>query len=235
MAGPGTVDGRKIELRPLTDAQQQDALFQLYDERNIDKVGSAFRLPRAPARREQGLQPVHRRDARCASPRTRSSSPSATSSTSSMNRKLLADMGIRFWRFRSQTPVTRDPERMTEMPSSKLVRVGVLTPEEGRILAGDIFNREFRKIPDDWVRAAHHAHAGGHSDRRRRPQAQAGARRTASGARASCWRSGRNSAPRSSAWRTNASTSLGATRSPTASPSLSASSTRGSQREAMTP
>jgi capsid portal protein len=25
-----------------------------------------------------------------------------------MNRRLLADMGIRFWRFRSQTPVTRD-------------------------------------------------------------------------------------------------------------------------------
>ena len=44
-------------------------------------------------------------------------------------------MGIRFWRFRSQTPVTRDPERMTEMVE-RLVRVGVLTPEEGRLLAG---------------------------------------------------------------------------------------------------
>ncbi|MFP2964096.1 phage portal protein [Myxococcus sp. 1LA] len=45
--GAGTGDGgrAKIELRPLTDAQQQDALFQAYDARNIDKVGSAFRLP----------------------------------------------------------------------------------------------------------------------------------------------------------------------------------------------
>jgi polyhydroxyalkanoate synthesis regulator phasin len=60
-------------------------------------------------------------------------------------------MGIRFWRFRSQTPVTRDPERMTDMVE-KLVRVGVLTPEEGRLLAGDIFNREFRKIGDDWTK-----------------------------------------------------------------------------------
>jgi hypothetical protein len=40
---------------------------------------------------------------------------------------------------------------MTEMVE-RLVRVGVLTPEEGRQLAGDIFNREFRKIGDDWVR-----------------------------------------------------------------------------------
>jgi hypothetical protein len=34
----------------------------------------------------------------------------------------------------------------------RLVRVGVLTPEEGRLLAGDIFNREFRKIGDDWTK-----------------------------------------------------------------------------------
>ena len=40
---------------------------------------------------------------------------------------------------------------MTQMVE-KLVRVGVLTPEEGRTLAGDIFNREFRKIGDDWTK-----------------------------------------------------------------------------------
>jgi len=40
---------------------------------------------------------------------------------------------------------------MTEMVE-RLVRVGVLTPEEGRLLAGDIFNREFRKIGDDWTK-----------------------------------------------------------------------------------
>jgi hypothetical protein len=60
-------------------------------------------------------------------------------------------MGVRFWRFRSQTPVTRDPERMTVMVE-KLVRVGVLTPEEGRVLASDIFNREFAKLGADWTK-----------------------------------------------------------------------------------
>ena len=68
-----------------------------------------------------------------------------------MNHRILADLGIRFWRFRSQTPVTRDPERMTNMVE-KLVRVGVLTPEEGRVLASDIFNRELRKLGDDWTK-----------------------------------------------------------------------------------
>jgi hypothetical protein len=68
-----------------------------------------------------------------------------------VNRKLLAEMGIRFWRFRTQTIATRDPERLTAMVE-KLVRVGVLVPDEGRVLAGDIFNREFRKIHDDWTK-----------------------------------------------------------------------------------
>jgi hypothetical protein len=47
--------------------------------------------------------------------------------------------------------VTRDPERMTNMVE-KLVRVGVLTPEEGRVLASDIFNREFAKLGADWTK-----------------------------------------------------------------------------------
>jgi PBSX family phage portal protein len=36
----------KIEMKPLTEAQNSDALFQAYDERNIDKVGMSFRVPR---------------------------------------------------------------------------------------------------------------------------------------------------------------------------------------------
>ena len=150
--GSGTGDGgrAKIELHPLTDAQQQDALFQRYDERNIDKVGSAFRLP--PLLRGDGRdfnRSVAEAQLRFAEDQV--FQPERDEFDFLVNRKLLADMGVRFWRFRSQTPVTRDPERMTDMVE-KLVRVGVLTPEEGRMLAGDIFNREFRKIGDAWVK-----------------------------------------------------------------------------------
>jgi capsid portal protein len=140
----------KIELRPLTDAQQQDALFQLYDERNIDKVGSAFRLPRLLRGESKDFNRSTAESAlRFAEDQV--FQPERDEFDFLMNRRLLADMGIRFWRFRSQTPVTRDPERMTGMVE-KLVRVGVLTPEEGRLLAGDIFNREFRKLGDDWTK-----------------------------------------------------------------------------------
>lgn len=148
--GGGDEARAKIELRPLTEAQQQDALFQVYDERNIDKVGSAFRLPRLLRGEAKELnRAIAEAALRFAEDQV--FQPERDEFDFLMNRKLLADMGIRFWKFRSQTPVTRDPERMTEMVE-RLVRVGVLTPEEGRTLAADIFNREFRKINDDWVR-----------------------------------------------------------------------------------
>jgi PBSX family phage portal protein len=149
-SGSGENARAKIELRPLTDAQQQDALFQLYDERNIDKVGSAFRMPRLLRGESKDFNRATAESAlRFAEDQV--FQPERDEFDFLMNRKLLADMGIRFWRFRSQTPVTRDPERMTAMVE-RLVRVGVLTPEEGRLLASDIFNREFRKIGDDWVK-----------------------------------------------------------------------------------
>lgn len=149
-SGSGEMARAKIELHPLTDAQQQDALFQVYDERNIDKVGAAFRLPRLIRGESKDFNRSTAESAlRFAEDQV--FQPARDEFDFLINRKLFTAMGIRFWRFRSQTPVTRDPERMTAMVE-RLVRVGVLTPEEGRFLASDIFNREFRKISDDWVK-----------------------------------------------------------------------------------
>lgn len=134
----------------MTDAQQQDALFQKYDERNIDKVGMAFRMPQLMRgdSREFNRSVA---DAQLRFAEDQVFQPERDEFDHLINRRLLADMGIRFWRFRSQTPVTRDPERMSVM-IERLVRVGVLTPEEGRTLASDVFNHELRKIGDDWVK-----------------------------------------------------------------------------------
>jgi PBSX family phage portal protein len=127
----------KVELKPLTDAQQQDALFQDYDERNIDKVGASFRVPRL-LRGESRDFNRSVADAQLRFAEDQVFQPERDSFDYMMNHRIFADMGIRFWRFRSQTPVTRDPERLTVM-IEKLVRVGVLTPEEGRFLSEDVF------------------------------------------------------------------------------------------------
>jgi PBSX family phage portal protein len=150
-AGGVEQNGRmKIELRPLTSAQQSDALFQNYDERNMDKVGQSFRLPR-----------LLRGDIRDFNRSTGDSAlmfaemqvfqPEREEFDFVINRKVLADMGIRFWRFRSNSPVTRDPAAMAEIVRG-LVNANILTPEEARHLASDVFNRDFKKINAPWVK-----------------------------------------------------------------------------------
>jgi PBSX family phage portal protein len=139
-----------LEFHPLTSAQQTDALFQHYDERNIDKIGAAFRLPRLlrgdirDFNRSTALAALHFAEEQIFQPERQEFD-------FLMNRKLLADMGIRFWRFCSNAPVTRDPQVMAETVKN-LVTANVLTPEEGRRLAGDVFNIEFRAIRAPWVK-----------------------------------------------------------------------------------
>lgn len=140
----------KIELKPLTNAQQTDALFSSYDERNHDKVGQSFRLPRLL---RGDIRDFNRStgDAALSFAEMQVFQPEREEFDFVVNRKLLADMGIRFWRFRSNSPVTRDPAAMADIIKG-LVNANVLTPDEGRTLAGDVFNREFKKINASWVR-----------------------------------------------------------------------------------
>lgn len=149
---PGLPDaGRtRITIEKLTDQQQKDGLFQTYDERNIDKVGSSFRLPR-----------LLRGDVRDFNKATAESAlefaemqvfqPERNKFDNFMNRQVLPEMGVRFWAFTSNTPVSKDPEALTEMVT-KLTMGNVITPEEAREVARDIFNREFKKIDADWTK-----------------------------------------------------------------------------------
>jgi PBSX family phage portal protein len=140
----------RIELKPLTGAQQSDALFQNYDERNHDKVGQSFRLPRLL---RGDIRDFNRStgDAALMFAEMQVFQPEREEFDFVINRKVLSDMGIRFWRFRSNSPVTRDPAAMADIVRS-LVNASILTPEEGRMLASDVFNREFKKISAAWVK-----------------------------------------------------------------------------------
>jgi hypothetical protein len=68
-----------------------------------------------------------------------------------LNRKILARLGIRFWRLVSLAPVMRDPAAMASIIKD-LSNASVLTPEECRELAGDVFNREFRHLDASWTK-----------------------------------------------------------------------------------
>jgi PBSX family phage portal protein len=152
-AGSGERDANasrmRIDIKPLTGAQHSDALFQNYDERNIDKVGQSFRLPRML---RGDIRDFNRStaDAALTFAEMQVFEPERQEFDFIVNRRVLSMLGVRFWRFVSLAPVMRDPTAMSEIIKN-LMNASVLTPEEARELAGDVFNREFRRIRAPWV------------------------------------------------------------------------------------
>lgn len=140
----------KIDIKPLTAAQHQDALFQNYDERNIDKVGQSFRLPRML---RGDIRDFNRStaDAALTFAEVQVFEPERQEFDFIINRKILSAMGIQFWRFVSLAPVIRDAVAMSEIIKN-LSNASVITPEEARELAGDVFNRDFKRLTASWVR-----------------------------------------------------------------------------------
>ncbi len=140
----------RLEFVPLTGSQQQDSLFRAYSSENRDILGAQFRLPR-----------ITRGDIRDFNRATAISAlqfaegqvfqPLREEFDFAMNRRIFGPMGIRFHRFVSRSPITRDPDVMSQI-IERLVKANVLTPQEGRRLAGDVFNQEFRELQAAWVK-----------------------------------------------------------------------------------
>jgi len=146
-SGPRSVP--KIQFVPLRDVQQTDALFQNYDVRNEEKLAKSFRLPRilrgddAQLNRATAWASLKFADEQIFE-------PEREVFDGIMNRKLMPELGAQFWTFRSNAPVVRDPERMSEM-LERLVKSGILLPKEARTIAADIFNRTFEDISEEWT------------------------------------------------------------------------------------
>lgn len=147
---PGLATGRtRIEIKPLTDAQNGDAQFMKYKEANTDAIGSVFRLPR-----------LLRGDARDFNRATAQTSlefteqqvfaPLRKDFDHFINRQILPALGINFWTFRSKGPDFSDPTKMLEAINNA-AEAAYLTPEELRSLASQAFGVEFAKLDQDWV------------------------------------------------------------------------------------
>ena len=147
--GGGTPSRMKIEIVPLSDSQLKDALFQQYDERNFDKVGQAFRLPR-----------LLRGDVRDFNRSTAAASvdfaevqvfgPIRQQFDWMMNKHILPVIGARYHVFQSNAPSVRDPSALAEM-IERLVKASVITPGEARALCAAVFNRELPVIDAAWT------------------------------------------------------------------------------------
>lgn len=140
----------RIDIKPLTEAHLKDALFQQYDERNMDKVGMAFRLPRLL---RGDIRDFNRASALAALEfaETQVFGPERAEFDFLVNRFIMPALGIHFWRFESDGPRITAPESFAKI-IAELSNCGVLVPKDGRELAGDrVFQRELPRIDADWV------------------------------------------------------------------------------------
>src|SRR6185436_1354948 len=67
-----------------------------------------------------------------------------------INRKILTEFSIRFWKFKSNAPSTRNAKDLSDMIAT-LTEANILTPGEARDLAQAVFNRELKKLNAPWT------------------------------------------------------------------------------------
>lgn len=150
-ANPPGMDGRmRIDIKPLTDAQNKDALFLGYDERNMDKVGMSFRNPRLL---RGDARDFNRATARAVLKFSEQQvyGPLRDEFDWTINRKIMLPLGIKLHKFRSNGPSIRDPEQLSKMIKEMRDADG-LTPRDVRDLAGELlFDRDFADIDERWV------------------------------------------------------------------------------------
>ena len=140
----------RIEVKPLTEAHNKDGLFQEYDERNMDKVGMSFRLPRLL---RGDIRDFNRASAQASLEFGESQvfGPERAETDFVLNRHILPALGIRYWSFVSNGPRITDPNDMADV-IAKLTTAGVLVPADGRELAANrVFYSPLKHIKGDWT------------------------------------------------------------------------------------
>lgn len=140
----------KVEIKPLTDAQHSDQLWQNYDENNAKKIRRSFRIApilvgdsanydRATAQVSEALTEKYVYN------------PEREEMDAIINRIFL-QQSIRFWKFKSNSPnVTNDEDLVAILTGAE--RSGALTPRIARDILGDILNKElpgFVNTPEDF-------------------------------------------------------------------------------------
>ncbi len=140
----------KIELKPLTDAQQRDGLFMKYEERSTDRVGMSFRIPRLL---RGDVRDFNRATSESALKFTESQvfGPERNEFDHTMNQVVLASLGVRYWSFVSNAVQITNPEDMAKV-IAELFKAGALWPSLAiELLSEYVFNRELPIPKGDWA------------------------------------------------------------------------------------
>lgn len=138
-----------LEIVKTKSEQYQDALGMKYLEHTEGQARHTYRLPPAALGQMEG---VTGQDAQLAyqfaesqvyDPRRQIVVDDRINST------IIRDLDVQLVKYRTKSRAPREPTQLAGIIST-LMNAGVLTPDEGRALAGDIFSKEFKELKGIW-------------------------------------------------------------------------------------
>lgn len=137
-----------IKIVPLREAQQDDGLFLKYDERNFDKIGGQFRLPKLLRGETRDFNRSTAGEA-VSYAEQQVFQPERLDEDDFFNRICFPSLGVRYWRFVTNSSATKDPPEQAKMLEAM---AKWLTSGELRDLSADLLNQELPQIKDEWTR-----------------------------------------------------------------------------------
>ena len=127
----------KIDVKPMTKEQFNDALFKDYIGQGADTTRRSFRLPGVLVGETKDItKNVAEISRKLADEQV--FAPERGESDFEINSRLLADMGVLWWKYRSRTPNVTDNNELVQL-AAVLERTGGMTPRIGRLIAVDVF------------------------------------------------------------------------------------------------
>ena len=139
----------KIAVERMKSEQSNDALFQNYEKRVEEKTAGAYRMPQSGLGKNVG---ANRATFQAQQRFTEDQIyvPKREDRDEVMNLTFFADLDITMWRYETRTQMTKDPKTNAEVLRI-LIEAGVLTPNEAREEAGEIFSKRLSDLKGLWT------------------------------------------------------------------------------------
>lgn len=138
----------RIEMKPMISERQQEGLFQDYDQKNQQKVRSAFRLPPIYVGRAED----YTRASAFASMLVAENQvfqPERDEFDQIMNERILSTYKPKYWHFKSLGPAVAEPEAVSKM-IKEFGAQGALTPNAVIKIANQMLDVHIEPVKDAW-------------------------------------------------------------------------------------
>jgi capsid portal protein len=131
-----------------TKAINSDALFMKYIAAGREMIGESMRNPKIVRGATEALNRATAQ-ASLEFAEAQVYMPERQAFDWWINRFIMPELGVLFWNFRSNSPVSTDLDAAKAVVD--LTKAGVLTPAEARRLTARVFNVDLRRINAEWV------------------------------------------------------------------------------------